>query len=977
MVVSIFWDDIMRTKRIISVLLTVIILFGSLSVDAFNVSPKTEALKELTPGLDACDTLFRDFILNKGYLNYNLDAYDIWFDMNIDKVNMPHKFFAYDFDSDGNIELIMSTSVYNHQDFAIFKVEDNRVIMFDDIALYKGGFSHTLKNGKYNGLVGATGVGGYCEFYDVNGSQRFTRIASGQTITCQNDGMDDDLFEILRNESTDGTGVHFVSDVVKPILWYTVDEIEALGWNEFFHPSWSRAYYDYLFAGDYTEYFISGDNLSASGNDPQGSRFGLKDMNRDGIPELLIADPWGSGTYGHGYIFTYKNGTVKYAGWSDSYGGQWNPHMTSDKNYPGIYTYMWNRGEYSASNEMVFHILYTEFDGTGTTVVDVCSDKTTSGKYGRLTDDVDLYYAVINSESVDYNLTYLPNISVDFETDEWEDFIVRYGDFFGKNEEDTDGELPEFYYTNGSERGTHDFKYYNVEKYINESPSTEYDPRMAAFAAAMANAAGSEDNLKKTFAELGIADNDIKTFHYGGYSLFETMSTAFSIAHKKLSDGRYLIYVTLRGTRDPSQGIGEWMDNIACSMNPFSDGTGPHDGFQRCCDDAYDELEEYEKAIGTNSSNCVYVITGHSRGAAAANLLSVKLMDKRNISKSSLYCYTIACPDVAALYCDDWSNIERTNKYNNIFNVNNVKDPVPYLPGKAGDLLNNAWNTFPKIFEGKSDLVRWDKYGTSMWYSWDWSDDSQVSIDLRLNGDNVHNQYEYWRYLSELKTDYKDRNSTQALASGLSELLCNILIVRCPADVVITDKNGNKAASVIGEETNYYNSDVGEIIIFTNGDRKAIFINDPDSYNVKLTGTDKGEMDFDIIKANPFTGEYSESDCASFRNVSLEAGKTMVSSVNPDGNLKDMALYTVDEQNNTTAEILPDGTERILSLGDVDADGKIKSSDALLVLQHSVALIQLSDDKIIRADVTGDKRINSADALEILQYSVGLITEFK
>ncbi len=66
----------------------------------------------------------------------------------------------------------------------------------------------------------------------------------------------------------------------------------------------------------------------------------------------------------------------------------------------------------------------------------------------------------------------------------------------------------------------------------------------------------------------------------------------------------------------------------------------------------------------------------------------------------------------------------------------------------------------------------------------------------------------------------------------------------------------------------------------------------------------------------------------------------------------------------------------IPSLGDVNADGAINSTDALLVLQHSVNLIQLQGEEAKRADVNKDKMINSNDALSILRYSVGLITDF-
>lgn len=63
-------------------------------------------------------------------------------------------------------------------------------------------------------------------------------------------------------------------------------------------------------------------------------------------------------------------------------------------------------------------------------------------------------------------------------------------------------------------------------------------------------------------------------------------------------------------------------------------------------------------------------------------------------------------------------------------------------------------------------------------------------------------------------------------------------------------------------------------------------------------------------------------------------------------------------------------------LGDIDADGKINSSDALLALQKSVDIVELNNIQLLAGDVNGDGTINSSDALEILQYSVQLRDSF-
>ena len=81
--------------------------------------------------------------------------------------------------------------------------------------------------------------------------------------------------------------------------------------------------------------------------------------------------------------------------------------------------------------------------------------------------------------------------------------------------------------------------------------------------------------------------------------------------------------------------------------------------------------------------------------------------------------------------------------------------------------------------------------------------------------------------------------------------------------------------------------------------------------------------------------------------------------------IRDMKLYRVG-----------DARETVYDIGDINQDTKIDASDALLALQESVGLTQLSPMQRELADVDRANKINAVDALMILQHSVGLITEF-
>ena len=62
---------------------------------------------------------------------------------------------------------------------------------------------------------------------------------------------------------------------------------------------------------------------------------------------------------------------------------------------------------------------------------------------------------------------------------------------------------------------------------------------------------------------------------------------------------------------------------------------------------------------------------------------------------------------------------------------------------------------------------------------------------------------------------------------------------------------------------------------------------------------------------------------------------------------------------------------KFILMGDTNHDGRVNSSDALEILQHSVGSKTIEGNALKAADLTADGNINSADALNALQVSVG------
>lgn len=64
------------------------------------------------------------------------------------------------------------------------------------------------------------------------------------------------------------------------------------------------------------------------------------------------------------------------------------------------------------------------------------------------------------------------------------------------------------------------------------------------------------------------------------------------------------------------------------------------------------------------------------------------------------------------------------------------------------------------------------------------------------------------------------------------------------------------------------------------------------------------------------------------------------------------------------------------TLGDVNSDGRINSTDAILVLRYAVGNVELTEAQKLAAEVNGKTGINSGDAILILQRAVDDTVKF-
>lgn len=135
-------------------------------------------------------------------------------------------------------------------------------------------------------------------------------------------------------------------------------------------------------------------------------------------------------------------------------------------------------------------------------------------------------------------------------------------------------------------------------------------------------------------------------------------NAAFALTNRVNKDGSIDMFVVIRGTLKD-----EWQGNTEITGTSYDDSIIVHDNFNKGKDSIKTAIEIYYAKLLEKSSNINLIITGHSRGAAVANLYAKEATDAQNTTIDcgipkfdNITAYTFACP-----------NVEKYNS--NIFNT--------------------------------------------------------------------------------------------------------------------------------------------------------------------------------------------------------------------------------------------------------------------------------------------------------------------
>jgi len=412
---------------------------------------------------------------------------------------------------------------------------------------------------------------------------------------------------------------------------------------------------------------------------------------------------------------------------------------------------------------------------------------------------------------------------------------------------------------------------YPLDWLVTNRSSTRYDPELAKLAIAFSCAAYDNDLdcILGSFENHGFRLSDVKPYY--GQVDWSFNEPAFTLARKTDGKGNTVVAVVIRG----SNRLEDWITD-------FTVGTDDtHKGFRLSAESVNKSLRGFLGGI-PNDENTKYFITGHSFGAAVANLLTVKLMSE-GVQKNNVFTYTFATPNVAKKQGQSAWN--PNGRYDNIINICNTADIVTELPPtiKISDMEKDIW---------------WGKYGTIDWFT-------AIPDSKRISA--PHSKYLYLRHIApEASGDFGD-------ASGISDktsefISFNAAGILCPVDVYILNDSGVVYAQFINNEPQYLNGGENELILYTVDDEKYILSPAGNSYYHNIWPRDSGTMDYVIREYSPLA--IGSSVIKSFENIPLTIGTQMTANIGGTIKPSEVRFYIVDENGNNIGSI--DGKTTIL-----------------------------------------------------------------
>lgn len=339
-----------------------------------------------------------------------------------------------------------------------------------------------------------------------------------------------------------------------------------------------------------------------------------------------------------------------------------------------------------------------------------------------------------------------------------------------------------------------------------------------------------------------------------------TNSQSFAAGNKILKP---LLVVDIRG----SVTWWDWVNDIGAQALPFNNR------FAALAEEVFTNVENYLSSTGLQDP--IILVTGHSMGAAIANILAARLngiMDPDNV-----YAYTFATPRTV----NEAVSGNQAVNYPNIFNILNSNDAITYVPLTIMLPVVNYWK----------------RHGIDLYINMPYSESRETDI----LGMPCHSMSVYLNWLNsseDLSLQEMLALSEEARVRGLLPIIAKI---KCPVGVTIKDSNGN----IIGYESQQENAvypdmlDNGVMSWIEEDGAKMFFIPSiADAASIEIEAYDYGSMNFTVGSVDAST----ESEIKTLNNISLYPGKEFTADISEDVPVEDTQLF-ITENGETVGEV--------------------------------------------------------------------------
>lgn len=218
-------------------------------------------------------------------------------------------------------------------------------------------------------------------------------------------------------------------------------------------------------------------------------------------------------------------------------------------------------------------------------------------------------------------------------------------------------------------------------------PPTKFSEKLAKTSIVLASSAYEYDKAINNLESLGFAHN--AKFNYS--KDYDQTAVGMIISSQEMEDTT-LVAVVLRGTFAK-----EWYSNFEIGRNVNQ--TKTHEGYKTATEFALDKLDMYMVNYGIDRDHCKFLITGHSRGGAVANLMAKSLVDM--YGTDNVYAYTFASPNTTT------SSEAKDPHYSNIYNFVNPEDFITQVPLKSWGFTKYGRTI---VFPDADTSVNYDKF---------------------------------------------------------------------------------------------------------------------------------------------------------------------------------------------------------------------------------------------------------------------------